>query len=382
MLKKIAPFLVLPALVLMLVSFFSPENTYDIDYLREAYGSGDPDRWPVAKLHPQVDREQFQDIGPLPPVEFPADNPYSREKVALGKKLFFDPRLSSSGQIACASCHDPELAWADGRTRAFGHDRQTGRRNAMTILNVAYADRLFWDGRATSLEDQSKFPIADAVEMNEEHSVAIAKINAIPGYRELFAEVFGSPEVTLDHIQKAIATFERTIVSHSSPFDRFVKGRSEVLSDEAVLGMHLFRTKAGCINCHNSSYFSDNQFHNDGQTLFGSRNEDFGLYHVTGDTADIGKFRTPTLREVSRTGPWMHHGHFPTLLDVVQYYNLGNPDPIQKKHLGTERDALIPEVSPMLHRLHLDDEEINALLAFLETLSTRTVRMSPPPLPN
>lgn len=382
MLKRILPFLVLPALVLVLVSFFPPEDGYDIDYLREAYGSGDPAQWPAAKIHPLVDRTQFEDIGPLPPVEFPADNPYSREKVALGKKLFFDPRLSGSGQIACASCHDPELAWADGRTRAFGHNRQTGRRNAMTILNVAYADRLFWDGRATSLEDQSKFPIADAVEMNEEHSVAVAKINAIPGYRELFAEVFGTPEITLEHIQKAIATFERTIVSHSSPFDRFVKGRSEILSDEAVLGMHLFRTKAGCINCHNSPYFSDNQFHNDGQTLFGSRNEDFGLYHVTGDTADIGKFRTPTLREVTRTGPWMHHGHFPTLLDVVQYYNLGNPDPIQKKYLGTGRDSLIPRVSPLLHQLHLNDEEIDALLAFLETLSTRTVRMSPPPLPN
>jgi cytochrome c peroxidase len=379
--KKLVIAALFPLLLILLFGFLVPNKEYTIDQLRDLYGSGDPSLWPAAELAPEVDKSQFEDIGPLPKVEFPEDNPYMREKVALGKMLFFDPRLSSSGQIACASCHDPELAWADGRTRAFGHDRQTGKRNAMTIMNVAFADRLFWDGRAKSLEDQSKFPIADPLEMNEEHVLAVERINGIEAYRDHFETVFGTPEVTLENIQKAIATFERTIVSRSSPFDRFVKGKKMLLSDEAVKGMHLFRTKAGCINCHNTPYFSDNQFHNDGQTLFGSKNEDLGLFHVTGDTTDVGKFRTPTLREVTRTGPWMHHGHFPTLLDVVQYYNLGNPAPIQKKHVGTERDALIPEVSPMLKRLDMDDEELDALLAFLETLSTRTVRMAPPQLP-
>jgi cytochrome c peroxidase len=145
--------------------------------------------------------------------------------------------------------------------------------------------------------------------------------------------------------------------------------------------LHLFRTKAQCINCHNTPYFSDNQFHNDGQSLFGTKDEDFGRYNVTGDKKDLGKFRTPTLREVANTRPWMHHGHFPSLLDVVEFYNLGNPAAIQKKHLGTARDSLIPVTSPILKKLDLNRTEINALLAFIETLSTPNGRITTPKMP-
>ncbi|MBO9585071.1 MAG: cytochrome-c peroxidase [Flavobacterium sp.] len=353
----------------------------DIQELRKLYSSGDSSKWPSAELHENVDKSKFQDIGELPAVPYPDYNPYSKEKESLGKILFFDPRLSKSGQIACASCHNPELGWTDNLTRSFGHDRQTGKRNSMTILNSAYATSLFWDGRASSLEDQAQFPVQDPLEMNEKLTIAVDRIATIKGYNSLFTDAFGDKKVTLERIQYAIATFERSINSPKSKFDQFVSGKSDIYTDQQVKGMHLFRTKAQCINCHNTPYFSDNQFHNDGQTLFGTKNEDFGRYNVTKEVKDIGKFRTPTLREVANTRPWMHHGHFPTLLDVVEFYNLGNPSPVQKRYLGTARDTLIPKADPMLRKLDLNKEEISDLLAFIETLSTPTRRIIIPEMP-
>ncbi|OXA90501.1 cytochrome-c peroxidase [Flavobacterium hercynium] len=376
--------LILPlVLLLSLTAYKSIEEPeyIDIQELRKLYSSGDPSTWPAAQLHENVDKTTFQDIGVLPAMPYPAYNPYSEEKQSLGKVLFFDPRLSSSGQIACASCHNPELGWTDNLTRSFGHDRQTGKRNSMTILNSGYATSLFWDGRAKSLEDQAQFPIGDPLEMNEKLTIAVDKIAKVKGYKPLFEAAFGDSKVSLQRIQYAIATFERSIKSPKSKFDHFVSGKSEAYTDQQVKGLHLFRTKAQCINCHNTPYFSDNQFHNDGQTLFGTKFEDFGRYNVTKDVKDIGKFRTPTLREVANTKPWMHHGHFPSLLDVVELYNLGNPSPVQKRYLGTARDSLIPKSDPMLQKLSLSKEEIGDLLAFIETLSTPNQRIMIPALP-
>lgn len=376
--------LIIPILLLLsLTAYKSVEQPdyIDITELRKLYSSGDASKWPAAELHESIDKSKFEDIGVLPVVPYPDYNPYSKEKEALGKILFFDPRLSLSGQIACASCHNPELGWTDNLTRSFGHDRQTGKRNSMTILNSAYAETLFWDGRASSLEDQAQFPIGDPLEMNEKLTIAVDKIAKIKGYNALFTDAFGDKKVSLQRIQYAIATFERSINSPKSKFDNFISGKSEAFTDAQVKGLHLFRTKAQCINCHNTPYFSDNEFHNDGQTLFGTKNEDFGRYNVTKDVKDIGKFRTPTLREVSNTKPWMHHGHFPSLLDVVELYNGGNPSPIQKKYLGTARDSLIPKVDPMLKKLNLNKEEISDLLAFIETLSTPTRRIMTPIMP-
>ncbi len=371
--------------ILVLLGLSCKDEQVNDDYesianLRNLYSSGDPTKWPKPNLDSSV-VENFQDIGHLPDVQHPEDNTYSKEKADLGKKLFFDPRLSLSGQIACASCHNPELTWTDNITRSFGHDRQNGKRNAMTIMNSAFAHELFWDGRAKSLEDQARFPIADQVEMNEKLNIAVDKIDAVAGYKPLFEKAFGSNEVSLERIQKAIATFERTVISHTSKFDRFIDNKPDVFTDQEVLGLHLFRTKARCINCHNTGYFSDNQYHNDGQVLFGTKDEDFGRFIVTGDTTDIGKFRTPTLREVARTGPWMHHGHFPSLKDVVEFYNLGNPQVVQKKYRGTPRDSLIPEVSPILQKLNLTREEMDALEAFMHTLSSGDTRLRAPALP-
>lgn len=376
--------LIIPiVLLLSLTAYKTVEQPdyIDITELRKLYSSGDASKWPAAELHENIDKSKFEDIGVLPAVPYPDYNPYSKEKEALGKILFFDPRLSLSGQIACASCHNPELGWTDNLTRSFGHDRQTGKRNSMTILNSAYAKTLFWDGRAKSLEDQAQFPIGDPLEMNEKLTIAVDKIAEIKGYNALFTDAFGDKKVNLQRIQYAIATFERSINSPKSKFDNFISGKSEAFTDAQVKGLHLFRTKAQCINCHNTPYFSDNQFHNDGQTLFGTKNEDFGRYNVTKDVKDIGKFRTPTLREVANTKPWMHHGHFPSLLDVVELYNGGNPSPIQKKYLGTARDSLIPKVDPMLKKLNLNKEEISDLLAFIETLSTPTRRIMTPIMP-
>jgi cytochrome c peroxidase len=353
----------------------------DIPALRKIYSSGDASKWPKPNLDATINASKFLDIGVLPKVTYPANNPFSEEKVFLGKTLFFDPRLSSSGQISCANCHNPELGWTDNLTRSFGHDRQTGGRNAMTILNIGFATSLFWDGRAASIEDQSIMPIQDQLEMKEHLDAAVDKIAKIKGYQDLFSKAFEDKKVSLQNIQKAIATFERTITSPPSKFDKFISGQADLFTDEEVLGLQLFRTKARCINCHNTPYFSDNEFHNDGQTLFGTKNEDFGRYKVTKNKNDIGKFRTPTLREVSRTGPWMHHGHFPSILDVVELYNLGNPAPIQDKFKGTGRDSLIPKTSPILQKLNLTKPEVKALVAFIGTLATPNRRMQMPSLP-
>lgn len=353
----------------------------NIDDLRAVYSSGNPAQWPKPFLDSSVVKT-FKEIGPLGKVVHPANNPYSEAKAELGKILFFDPRLSSSGQISCANCHNPELAWTDNLTRSFGHDRQNGGRNAMTILNIGHATSLFWDGRAESLEAQAAMPIADPKEMNQHPKLAAKSIKKIKSYKPLFDAAFPNEGVTPYTIQKALATFQRTINSEQSKFDRFVSGKApDAYTDQQVLGLHLFRTKARCINCHNTPYFSDQQFHNDGQTLFGTKNEDFGRYLITHKKEDIGKFKTPTLREVARTGPWMHHGHFPSLLDVVQFYNLGNPSPIQKRYKNTERDSLLPVTSPILKKLELTPAEEQALIAFLETLSTPVRRMKMPELP-
>lgn len=367
--------------LLLAYSKSEKEQYQDISYLRKVYSQPDASKWPKPHLDSLIDKTTFKDIGVLPEMEFPADNPYSEEKSKLGKTLFFDPRLSKSGQIACASCHNPELGWTDNSTRSFGHNRKTGSRNSMTILNVGHAKELFWDGRATSLEDQAKFPIPDKLEMNMQLELAVENIRNIEGYKPLFKKAFGDEEVTMQKIQKAIATFERTVKSPPSKFDKFVTGKSDKFTDQEVLGMHLFRTKARCINCHNTGYFSDNQYHNNGQTLFGTKDEDFGRYNVTGKIEDIGKFRTPTIREVANTRPWMHHGHFPSLLDVVEFYNLGNPAPIQNKYKGVGRDSLIPKTSPLLKKLNLNREEIDAVIAFINTLSTPTRRTIIPTLP-
>ncbi len=351
-----------------------------IEKLRGLYASGDTSKWPAAMLDEEA-KPYFSEIGHLPEIQFPENNSYSSDKALLGKTLFYDPRLSGSNQIACASCHDPELGWCDNRMVSFGHNRRLGKRNAMSILNTAYATSLFWDGRAASLEEQSQMPIQDDTEMSEHIDMAVGKIAKIKGYEILFEKAFGNKTVTKERITKAIATFERTIKSSPSKFDRFIDGEADLFTDDEVIGLHLFRTKAQCINCHNSGYFSNNRFENIGTSLLSSEKEDLGRYLVTKNSEDVGKFRVPGLREVVRTGPWMHNGSFTSLEDIIQVYNKGNPEPYKNRSTIHDGITLTSERSDMLRLLDLTDEEVKQLEAFLGTLSTKNKRIAPPVLP-
>lgn len=348
------------------------QQGYTPKELRELYGSGKPDVWPKPHLF-ELAKEGFQDIGPLSKPPFPADNPYSLEKEELGKQLFFDPRLSQSGQISCANCHDPELAFADGRRVAYGHDRQLGVRNSPSLINIAYAKEFFWDGRAETLEDQVKSPIENPVEMNLHTKLAVKRIAKIKGYKALFKKAFGDEKVTDEKISRAIATFERTLISPKSRFDKFVAGKKDELTDSEINGMHLFRTKANCINCHNTPYFSDQQFHNIGLTYFGREYQDLGKYGITKKAEDVGKFKTPTLREISQTAPYMHNGLFPHIRGVLNMYNAGMPT--EKLKVS---NVPSPKKSEMLEPLKLTESELTDLENFLRTLHSYQYKMRAP----
>lgn len=375
--KKTIVFLVLGSF-LFLVSFIQQEEEApDIALLRKLYSSGDVSKWPRPNIDDEV-KAGFKDIGVLQKVQYPAYNPYSKEKETLGKLLFFDARISASKQISCSSCHDPQLGFGDGKSLAHGHGRRVGKRNAMTLYNVGHYTSFMWDGRASTLEDQVLHPVQDSVEMHTDIPTMVAHIEEIEGYRPYFMAAFGSEEVTPQRIQYAIATFERGINSYPSKFDRFINGNETALNDTELLGMHLFRTKARCINCHNTPLFSDNKFHNDGQTLYGTRQEDFGRYHLSGRQEDIGAFRTPSLRDIALSGPWMHHGNFPTLRDVVELYNLGNPAPIQRRVQVDENTR--PIHSPLLKKLNLSRDEVDAVISFLHALSSPVQRRIAEPI--
>lgn len=377
--KKTVVFLFLGSFLFLVGFIQQEEEAPDMALLRKLYSSGDPSKWPRPHIDEEV-KAGFQDIGILPKASYPAYNPYSKEKEILGKLLFFDARLSASKQVSCSSCHDPQLGFGDGKSLAHGHGRRVGKRNAMTLYNAGHYTSFMWDGRAATLEDQVLLPIQDSVEMHTDIPTMVANIKEIDGYRPYFTAAFGSEEVTAHRIQYAIATFERGINSYPSKFDRFINGNEKALNDTELLGMHLFRTKARCINCHNTPLFSDNKFHNDGQTLYGTRQEDFGHYHLSGRQEDIGAFRTPSLRDVALTGPWMHHGNFPTLRDVVELYNLGNPAPIQRRVQVDEKTR--PIHSPLLKKLDLSPAEVDAVIAFLHALSSPVQRrIAEPVLP-
>jgi hypothetical protein len=227
-------------ITLLIISLFALSYTlpdkvqkgYTAQEIRELYGSGHQELWPKPHLFDEA-KENFKDISALPKPDFPKDNPYSKEKEELGKLLFFDPRLSKSGQISCANCHNPEIAWTDGNRVSFGHDRKQGNRNAPTILNIAFAKSLFWDGRAASIEDQVKGPIENPVEMNLHYKHAVKRIAKIKGYQSFFEKAFGDAKVNEDRINKAIATFERTLISPKSKFDKFVDGKKDELEVDA-----------------------------------------------------------------------------------------------------------------------------------------------------
>ncbi|WP_337177633.1 cytochrome c peroxidase [Paludisphaera sp.] len=331
--------------------------------------------WPAPWVDEGVD---WRELGRLPAAPAPADNPTTPEKVELGKKLFFDPRLSGSGQLSCASCHDPDLGWADGRTTAFGHRREPLRRNSPTIMNLAHMPAIFWDGRAGSLEDQAREVILNPSEMSATPDSVVRELSAVPEYRDSFRAVFGSEDVDLDMIAKAVAAFERSIVGGRSAFDKFLGGDRDAMSDEAILGLDLFRRKARCMNCHHGPAFSDGQFHDLGLSYYGRELEDLGRYRVTALPEDVGRFRTPGLRNVAATGPYMHNGLF-ELTGVLNMYNAGMATLKRKPEQAD--DPLFPTKSPHLKPLGLDKRELADLKAFLESLTEPKRRVRAPALP-
>jgi cytochrome c peroxidase len=353
------------------------------DELRETY-SKPSDQWPKPDIDTSV-QPTFKELGTVPAVPAPQDNPVTKEKAELGKQLFFDPRLSASKAVACASCHDPDLAWTDGRQVSFGHERQAGHRNAPSVMGAAYNAFQFWDGRARTLELQAMMPIVDDREMHATREAVEKSIGSVSEYREKFKAAFGATEdpddlVSMERIGMAIATFERTIVPGHSKFDRFLSGKEpKVLSDSAIRGLNLFRTTARCINCHNGPDFSDGQFHNIGLTYYGRENEDLGRYNITKKPEDVGRFKTPSLRNVSRTGPYMHNGFFTELEGVINLYNAGGPSPRPTE--AQKDDPLFPKKDPILKPLGLNAQDREDLLAFLESLTDRREHVRPPPLP-
>lgn len=364
---------------LIMLSYAKIEPNLSISELKKLYSSGDYQKWPKPEVDSIVYAQGFEDIGILGKPEFPENNPYTEEKAELGKVLFFDPRLSKSGQISCANCHDPELNWGDARRVSFGEGRQQGNRNAPSLMNIAYSKVFFWDGRAETLEDQASFPIKDAKEMNFHIDLATKRLNKIKGYKPYFKKAFGKEKLTQEEILKAIATFERTLITPKSKFDRFIEGDSTQLTNKQVEGLHLFRTKARCINCHNTANFADNKFHNIGLTYYGREYQDLGRYNVTGKAENVGEFKTQSLRGAAQNAPYMHNGLFPNLRGILNIYNAGMPQPKRKEN--QLNDTLFPTTSKLIQKLNLSKSELDALEDFIMSLSTGAYRMRPPVLP-
>jgi cytochrome c peroxidase len=332
----------------------------------------------------------------LPPVPVPEDNPQSPEKITLGKKLFEDKRFSTDGTVSCATCHDPALAFTDGLPVSEGVKKQKGTRNAPTVVNAVYYTTQFWDGRRPNLEEQAKDPFVNPVEhglgeAENFHQFIVDIVRSDADYQKQFEAVFGiePARITIDHVVKAIASFERTVISGDSPFDRYMYGGDKTaLSEAQIRGLELYRGKARCQECHaiSESYalFTDNKFHNLGvgfkkieprlreiiaevrkaneegreigeSVLTDAEISELGRFTVTMQLSDIGAFKTSGLRNIAVTGPYMHDGSLKTLEEVMVLYNKGGE---KNPFLGSVRV------------LDLTEDEIKDVIAFLESLTS------------
>ncbi|GMU23971.1 MAG: methylamine utilization protein [Phycisphaerae bacterium] len=347
----------------------------------------------TSALAEDVDLSRF---GPLPPVDsvVPKDNPMTKAKIELGKLLYFDTRLAGDSSKSCASCHDPKTGWTNRNQLSDGYPGTKHWRSVPSVLNSAFTRNHFWDGRAGTLEEQAPGPIQAPIEMNQSPDHLVEKLAQIPVYQKKFKEIFDS-EVTFENVAKAIAAFERTVVSRNVPFDEYLRGDKSALDAEQVAGLKLFAGKAGCVQCHHGPLLTDDGFHVTGvpeieplqkesdriatrhffakgqgykHPELGHRiDTDYGRELITKKPEDRGKFKTPTLREVAVTPPYMHNGAFVTLEEVVEFYNQGGG-----KH---------PNKDSRLRPLNLTDEEKQALIAFLESLSGDDVIVEAPELP-
>lgn len=333
-------------------------------------------------------------LAPLPEVPVPADNPLTPEKIELGKLLFFDNRISGDASLSCSSCHDPAFGWGDAGEVSRGYPATRNWRNAPTVVNAAYLDRFFWTGGAETMEEQANAALTGPIEGHGNPKLVEARFAQIPEYVERFKAVFGTETPRYDDALRAIVSFERTIIQRDTPFDQYLRGDYSALSEEEKRGLALFEGKANCIQCHNGALLTDQQFHSLGlpdNELFDTDplvqitlrfqnraqgsfdpdtpdlQRDQGLYYRTQKNEDRDKFRTAPLRYTLYSPPYMHNGVFNTLEEVIEFYNEGAGESLNKD----------PELKP----LNLNTYEKEELLAFLKSLSAKEIKMDAPVLP-
>ncbi|NQU20098.1 MAG: c-type cytochrome [Candidatus Nealsonbacteria bacterium] len=290
----------------------------------------------------------------LPPLPVPDDNPMTAEKIALGRLLYFDKRLSKDGTISCATCHDPKVAWTEDRATSKGIDGQIGGANSPTVINSAYAKAQFWDGRAATLEEQALGPMENPIEMGHKLDVLVTELEKIPEYKEGFQKVF-STGVTKDGIAKAIAAFERTVLSGNSPYDQYEAGKKDALTAAQKRGLDLFNDY--CATCHAPPLFSNYRYYNTGVGM-DKKKPDEGRKAVTGKDRDLGKFRVPALREVAATGPYFHDGSVKTLEEAVDIMAGGG-----------KGDANVTVMLKALREEDISKQDRKDLVEFLKALS-------------
>lgn len=310
-------------------------------------------QWPKGLVDQGV---VYKELGNLPNPKHPANNPYSLDKAELGRNLFFDNRMSRYNMFSCATCHNQNINWADDLDKPLGNDKLPLKRNSPTVVNTAYHTSMFWDGRAKTLEDQAHDVLLNPREMNSNENLIKRNFSNDEMYLSLFKKAFGDEEVNLERVTMALATFQRTLnTKNNSSFDKFIKGNSNALDSSQLRGLHLFRTKARCINCHNGANLSDDNFHNTGLVMQETNFEDLGKFDNTQKPEDFGVFRTASLRNVVKTSPYFHHGQTKSIKEVLDMYNSGMPQAQNK--------------SKLIKPLGLDKIELQDLENFLDSLS-------------
>jgi cytochrome c peroxidase len=333
----------------------------DAERLRALY-SGPVSTWPTANIDNGI---AFVELGALELKPAP-----DAGKAALGRRLFHDPMLSRTGDTACATCHRAARGWSDGRSIAVGMDPARGARNVPSLFSVAYRRHWGWDGRNSSLAAQSLRPLTHPDEMaNADVDSVVSRLGDTEGYRSLFAAVYGDPTISAERLADALAAFQAGL-EEPTRFDAFMRGDAARLSDQEIRGLHLFRTKARCANCHFGPLLTDERFHNLGLSAFRERSQDLGRYLVTGKPEHAGQFRTPSLRHVARTAPYMHSGLFVSLEGVVNFYARGGGE-VWARNAREAQAPLYQEaarVAAPIHPLDLDTEDRAALVAFLNAI--------------
>lgn len=336
----------------------TPEET-----LREKYTKNIA-QWPVAEWYKNIEERELAAL----PVNPSKDKV---ELIALGKALFFDPR-TGNGMKTCASCHNPDTYWIDQKTTADGIALH--HRNTPSMENVWYLEgKLFHDGRAKTYREQIAEAINSPIEMGGNTSSLPSKLMSIPGYVDLYESAYNNKNMTIEGLLDAIAAYSKSISSGETAFDRFVQGDYQALNDQQLEGLHLFRTKGKCINCHNGPYFTDLDFHNLGYAVTNKGAVDNGRFESSKLESDKGKFRTPGLRNISNTAPYMHNGSIATLSELINLLSSGMPQKTGQQINGV--------LSPHIQNVRLSSKEQENIIAFLASLSSKPIKNDRPILP-